>query len=68
MRVLRRNPARRLADRHVLLVLLWAALCGLAAVAATVALSPSGADGDLAVVTGALAFVAGVTIAQWRDH
>lgn len=64
-RVLRRNPARRVADRHVRLVIFLAALCGVAAIALTVSLQPG--DGDLALLAGAVAFVACVTALQRRS-
>lgn len=63
-RVLRRNPSRRVADRRVRLVILFATLCGVAAISLTAALHPGGDDGELALLAGALAFVAGVGIAQ----
>lgn len=63
-RVLRRNPARRVADRRVRLVILFAALCGIAAIVLTAALHPGDDGGDLVLLAGAVAFVAGVGIAQ----
>lgn len=65
-RVLRRNPARRIADRRVRLVMLFAACCAVAATVLTTTLSPVGNDTEFSLLAGAVAFVAAVGIAQRR--
>lgn len=65
-RVLRRNPARRIADRHVRLVILAAALCAGSVSALVLALQPGGGDGETTLLAGSIAFVVCVTALQRR--
>lgn len=65
-RVLRRNPARRVADRQVRLVLFAAALCALSVIGIATALQAGGGDSELALLAGVVAFAACVTALQRR--